>query len=362
MNSVLTARQLNRATLARQLLLEREPMDPLLAIERLGGLRSQTPQTWYLGLWGRLHPFDPEEVGDLLTGRQAVRISSLRGEVHTLSAADALWLRPLLGPVITRTVEGIADSAARIDQRLLARAARAVLESEPLSLTTLGKRLQQRWPNHDAAVLAQIACSRLALVQIPPRGVWRRNGPKLYTTIEKWLAKPLTNAPLERLAMRYLAAYGPATAADCSAWCGLDGLDEVFARLKPDMAVFEAEDGRELLDLPDAPRPDADTPAPARLLYAHDNLLSAHADSSRFHRPSGPPPPREDGLTPGAVLLDGIVRGGWLLGRDGTRVIIDITRVGRYTRAETDAVTEEAQRLLEFAAPSAEHEVRFSAR
>ena len=130
MNSVLTARQLNRATLARQLLLEREPMDPLLAIERLGGLRSQTPQTWYLGLWGRLHPFDPEEVGDLLTGRQAVRISSLRGEVHTLSAADALWLRPLLGPVITRTVEGIADSAARIDQRLLARAARAVRATE----------------------------------------------------------------------------------------------------------------------------------------------------------------------------------------------------------------------------------------
>jgi hypothetical protein len=338
-------------------------MDPLVAIERLAGLQAQTPHTWYIGLWSRLAPFDADEAGDLLTERRAVRMALMRATIHIVSAADALWMRPVLAPVITRTLGHHAGQLRGIDMAALARAARAVVESEPLTAASLGRRLAERWPERDPAALAQAARAQLGLVQVPPRGVWRRSGPAAHTTIEKWLAKPLSHAPggLETLVMRYLSAFGPATVADAEAWSGLPGLGEAFARLRPDLAVFTREAGDEVFDLPDAPRPDPETPAPARLLYEHDNVLRGHADRGRFHRPSGPPPPwNREGPSPGAVLLDGLVRGTWTLARDGSRIVLAVNRIGRYTRADTDAVTEEAVALLSFLSSSAETDVRFT--
>jgi hypothetical protein len=193
-------------------------------------------------------------------------------------------------------------------------AGRALLKERPLTFDALGKALQQRWPDRDAASLAQLLRAHAALVQVPPRGLWGRSGPAAHTTAEAWHGRPLaTDSTVDALVLRYLEAFGPASVMDAQAWSGLTKLREVFERLRPRLVTFEDEQGRELFDLPDAPRPPEDTPAPARFLYDYDNLLLSHADRSRFideaHRASflwtanGPPY--------GAVLVDGMVRGAW---------------------------------------------------
>ncbi len=362
--AVMTKRALNRATLARQMLLERTSMDPVVAIERLGGLQAQTTHTWYIGLWDRLEPFDPVEVGRLLAERQIVRMALMRSTIHVVSAADALWMRPLLAPAVGRTLGNRAPLLAGLDLGAVASAARAVLEAEPLTANALGRRLAERWPDRDPAALAQVARARLGLVQVPPRGVWGRSGPAAHTTVERWLDRPLATAPApEALVLRYLAAFGPASVADAQAWCGLARLGDVFERLRSDLLVFTDEQGHEMFDLPDAPRPDADTPAPVRLLYDYDNLLLSHADRGRFHPPKGAPPPwNREGPVPGSLLVDGLVRGTWTLTRVGRDTTLTVTPSGRLTRADAQAVTAEAAALLQFAAPAAErHEVEILA-
>lgn len=335
-------------------------MDPVVAIERLGGLQAQTTHTWYIGLWGRLEPFDPVEVGGLLAERQIVRMALMRSTIHVVSAGDALWMRPLLAPAVARTLGNHAPALQGLDLSAVASAARAVLEAEPLTATALGRRLAERWPDRDPAALAQVARARLGLVQVPPRGVWGRSGPAAHTTVERWLDRPLAAAPSpEGLVLRYLAAFGPASVADAQAWSGLTRLGDAFERLRPDLLAFTDEHGRELFDLPDAPRPDPDTPAPVRLLYDYDNLLLAHADHGRFHPGKGTPPARDrEGRVPGSVLVDGVVRGTWTLTRVGRDTTLTVTPTGRLTRADQQAITAEATALLEFAAPAAErHEV-----
>lgn len=355
MTTTLTRRDLNRATLARQFLLERVTMDPLVAVERLAGLQAQTTHSWYIGLWSRLQPFDPHEVARMLAEREVVRIALMRSTLHLVSASDALWMRPLLEPAIRRPLAGRDRLLAGLDQDLVARRARAILEAEPLTAAALGRRLAEHWPDRDPTALAAVARARLPLVQLPPRGMWGRSGPAAHTTIEHWLAKPLTAASPETLVMRYLAAFGPAGVMDAQAWSGLTRLGEVFERLRPDLVRFEDEEGRELFDVPDAPRPDPDTPAPARFLYDYDNLLLSHADRSRFHHPRAGAPPAWDreGPVPAPVLVDGFVRGMWVAVRDRGAVRIEVRPLGRLLKAEIEQIEAEADALLGFIAPAA---------
>ena len=359
----LTARHLNRATLARQLLLAREPLDPLTALERLAGVQAQNPHTWYVGLWARLAPFDPREAGELLTERRAVRMPLMRGAVHAVSAADAPWMRPLLRGALARPLARRAEALRGVDIGRLAAAARAILESEPHTAAELGARLAERWPGRDPEALALAARAQLGLVQVPPRGVWGRSGRPAHTTIEKWLEKPLSaTAGIERLVLRYLAAFGPATPADFSAWSGLPPPERAFARLRPDLVTLVDGAGVEYLDVPDAPRPDPDAPAPARLLYAHDNLLRAHADLSRFQRPHGPPAAwTAPGPAPGAVLVDGVVRGRWAVQRRDDALELTVQRIGRISAAQRDELEAEAHGLLGMLAPSARREIHITA-
>ena len=154
---------------------------------------------------------------------------------------------------------------------------------------------------------------RLGLVQVPPRGLWGKSAQVRWTTAESWLGRPLEADPsLDDVVLRYLAAFGPASVADATTWCRLTGLREVVERLRPQLVSFRDERGRELFDLPDAPRPDPRTPAPVRFLPEYDNVLLSHDDRSRFVAAADRAllgPLWSTGW--GAVLQDGLVRGIW---------------------------------------------------
>ena len=253
----ITVRALNRALLARQLLLARERRGVLDTVEHLVGLQSQVPGAPYTGLWARLDGFDPEDVSRLMTDRALVRMSTLRGTVHLHSAADALALRPLCQQVNDRGPFGRSvyrRALAGVDPAALATAARRLLTERPLTNTELGAALLADFPGYTPSDLAWAVRDGLPLVQVPPRGLWGRGGRTTSTTVEHWLGRSLDPEPSpDRLVLRYLAAFGPAGVRDAQAWSGLTRLAEVFERLRPRLRGFaDAATGRELFDLPDA--------------------------------------------------------------------------------------------------------------
>jgi hypothetical protein len=363
MADVLRRRDLNRATLARQLLLERSTMAVFDAIEHLCGLQAQTTATWYTGLWTRLEDFDPRSVGELMTARRLVRVALLRSTVHLVTDRDCLAIRPLVQSVAER---GFAANWGKhlkgLDLGEIAMAGRRLLEEQPMTFSGLGRRLQERWPDRDGASMAQAVRAYVALVQPPPRGLWGRSGQAVHATAEQWLGRPLAADPsIDDLLLRYLAAFGPAGVNDARTWSGLTGLTDVFERLRPRLRTFVDEQGRELFDLPEAPRPDPQTPAPVRFLYDYDNLLLSHADRSRVLDPQHQrllwPPATSVVL--GSVLLDGFVRASWRLERAKAGARLLVTTFAPVARKDADAVTAEGRRLLAFSAPRVEkHDVR----
>ena len=364
---VLGDRALNRATLARQLLLRRAALSPLEAVEHLVGMQAQVPLDPYLGLWSRLERFRPEELGRLLEDRKVVRIVAMRGTLHLLTAADCLVLRPLAQPLLDRELarhpqHGPALDGVDLDSVLSF--ARPLLAERPRTGPELRAALAERFPAHDPAALAYACRNHLPFVQVPPRGVWGTTAQVTGTTAEAWLRKPLAaDPPVGDVVLRYLAAFGPATVADVSAWSGLTGMREVVDRLRPRLRSFRDERGRELLDLPDAPRPNPRTPARPRFLPEYDNLLLSHADRSRF----GPPEHRGPLSAAwvrggGSVLVDGFLRGVWRIKRDrdnGMAVLV-VSHIRPLAKKAAASLAAEGGRLLRFlAADAAVHEVRF---
>jgi winged helix DNA-binding protein len=340
----LDRRALNRAVLARQLLLERAAMPAAVAIEHLVGLQAQAPLAPYVGLWTRLEGFVPGELAELLRERRAVRTHAMRATIHLLTARDCLALRPLFADVVARNYV-----AAGVEPEALAAAGWELLAAGPLTRTALGRRLAERWPDRDPAALGAAACVLVPTVQTPPRGLWAQSGAAAWAALESWLGEPLPAeqpAP-DALVLRYLGAFGPATVADVRTWSGLSGLRAVIERLRPRLRAFRDEHGRELLDLPDAPRPDPETPAPVRLLPEYDNLLLSHADRTRVNDLGRPvPAPPGNGATSGNVLVDGFFRGRWQIA-DGRFAVEPFVRL---TRGDRDALQDEGERLLAFTA------------
>jgi hypothetical protein len=353
---VLGARALNRALLARQGLLRRWTIPPAEAVERLVGMQSQAPDPPYVGLWTRLENFLPEELARLVEERAVVRVALMRSTIHLVTARDCLALRPLLQPVIERSFRGgFGRRLEGVDDAAMADAARALVEERPRTFAEIGAALGERWPDRDPSALAAAARTLLPLVQVPPRGLWRRSGPAAHTTAEAWLGRLLDPAPaLDAMVLRYLAAFGPATVADAQTWSGLTRLKEAVERLRPGLRVFRDERGRELLDLPDAPRPDPDTPAPARFMAEWDNVLLSHADRSRMV-------PEEhrariftvNGVMPATILLDGFVAGTWKLERRRGAATLRVAPFAPPSPDDEAALAAEGERLLDFAAADA---------
>ena len=349
-------RSLNRALLARQHLLARVSLPPLAMVEHLVGLQAQEPQDPYVGLWTRIDGFDPADLGAAVAGRAAVRIALQRSTIHLVTAADCLALRPVLQPVLERQARSMfGKRLVGVDLAELAAATRELVTAEPPAFGRLGTLLQQRWPDRDPTALAVTARALVPLVQLPPRGVWGRGGRALHATVESWLGAPTGGDPApDRLVLRYLAAFGPATVADVQNWSGLTRLAEVVDRLRPSLLCDRAADGRELLDLPDSPRPDPGTPAPARFLPQYDNVLLGHADRSRIV------PPGAAGLFDqqfhwSPLLVDGMLRGVWR--RDGGILHV---RAPRLSAAERDEVTAAGAALLALLAPDRVPDVRLA--
>jgi hypothetical protein len=372
---VLTQRALNRALLSRQLLLDRVDLPEqagrrravvIQTVEHLVGLQAQAPFPPYYGLWSRLSGFRPEDLAALLTDRSVVRIALMRGTIHLVSARDCLPLRRLVQPVLDRGLRGsFGRQLAGVDPAAVAAAGRKLVESEPMTFSQLGEALAARWPDHSPAALAQAVRAHVPLVQVPPRAVWGQAGQSRHTSAEHWLgpaAQPDPADPptptLAGLVTRYLGAFGPATARDVAAWSGLTGLRAVLDQLRPSLVTFRDEQGAELFDLPSAPRPGEEAPAPVRLAAEFDNLLLAHADRSRVVHPDHLKRFYTiNGVFPGSVLIDGFVAGMWRLARTKGTATLTVELFG--PAREQDLVTQEAARMLAFCAPGTSHDIRF---
>jgi hypothetical protein len=355
MTDILGAREPNRALLARQLLLRRESQPVADAVELLLGLQAQAPMPPYYGLWSRLEGFDPHELGRMLTDREVVRLKLMRGTVHLVTVRDALLLRPLVQGVIERGHNGAfgrrMDGA---EPAALAAVVRKLLAVEPLTGRELARRLIERGIGSDVEALANATNTYVPLVQLPPRGVWGAGGQARYATLEAWTGRSLEPDPsIDAVVLRYLRAFGPASVMDVQNWSGLTRLKPVLERLRPQLVAFADENGRELLDLPDAPRPGGDVPAPVRLLGEYDNVLLGHADRRRII-PEGFPWTEmlAHGRYVNNLLIDGILRATWWLDRS----TLAIRPAGELTPAERDEVEAEAQRMLTFVGAS---ELRF---
>jgi hypothetical protein len=362
--TVLGTRALGRAALARQFLLDRADVPVLDAVAHLGGLQAQEPQEPFTGLWSRLAGFDPAVLSGLLTERRAVRTHLMRRTVHLVTAPDALAWRSRHDAMLRQRMLGVyRRTLGDTDLDALAVAGAAVLGDEPRTLPEVGRLLVPRWPDLAPRAIGDVLTSLVPLVQVPPRGLWGRTAPARCLLLETWLGRPVD--PLsddhdggdpvgEALVLRHLAAFGPAATADVRAWSGLAGLPAAVDAVRDRLVAFRDERGRELLDLPDAPRPDEDTPAPVRFLPAFDNLVLGYDDRSRFvddaHR----------GLSvAGArfVLVDGRVAGTWSV-VDGT---VTVTPLVGFSRADRTAVGEEARALAGFLSGGASHRVTISA-
>ncbi|HEX2041018.1 MAG TPA: winged helix DNA-binding domain-containing protein [Acidimicrobiales bacterium] len=362
----LSRQALNRATLARQLLLERAAMPAVDAVHHLVGLQAQLPLNPYVGLWSRLHRFEPEELARLLVGRRVVRIVVMRATLHLVTAEDSLLLRPLVQTVLDKELARHRDYAPilrDVDLEPVLAFARPFLAEQPRTGAELRAALKERFPAHDPGALAAACRNLLALVQVPPRGLWGRSAQVVSTTAESWLGRPLVaDASIDDVVLRYLGAFGPATAADAATWSGLTGLREVLDRLRPQLRTFRDEHGRVLFDLSDAPRPGPDTPAPPRFLPEFDNLLLSHADRSRFAGAEG----RRRFLgaarpTVGTVLSDGRVCGTWVIDDDRAtaEATLRVAHVGALSPQARQELTVEGLHFVRFMrAEAAGHDVR----
>jgi hypothetical protein len=339
----LTQRELNRALLARQLLLERESLTIPRALERMGGLQAQYAPSMYIGLWSRVEGFERDSLTAALEKRKVVQGTLQRATIHLVSKRD--WWpfeiavrdarRSAWGKAARRagSIEKVPGAAKRLRPRLVdGPQARAELEK------VVG----------GGAQIVNGVGMHVSLVRVPPSGTWERRRADIYAGAEEWVGKPNVeyDDAVEHVVRRYLGGFGPATVKDIADWAGLPAKEiaKALARLK--LREFTGPSGEKLVDLPRAPLPDEDTPAPVRFLPVWDATLLVHA------RSTGILPEKHRSRifnvkTPHSVntfLVDGEVAGTWRYDK-GKLKVQPFGKLDAKTRKELDA---EAKRLAAF--------------
>ncbi|MFC5753779.1 winged helix DNA-binding domain-containing protein [Actinomadura rugatobispora] len=357
MTETLTLRAINRATLARQMLLAREETSVAESTARLCGLQAQEPKPPFLGLWTRIKGFQAEDLHTALDERKVARATMMRGTLHLMAAPDYLSLRSPLQPVLDAGLKVLGPRAKGLNVEQVLPVARGLLQESPRTFNEMRSLLQAEFPEVNERALGFAVRMCLPLVMVPTQDRWGFPRNAAFTLAETWLGEaPSPDSPsaLDNLVVRYLAAFGPASAADAQAWSGLPALSGVLDRLRPRLRVFSDERGRELFDLPDAPRPDEATPAPARFLPEFDSLVLAHSDRRRVisdeHRP---------GLTTknlrvrATFLWDGFAAGTWETERKRKTATLRLRPFAPLPRAALKELSAEAETLLAFTDPDA---------
>lgn len=359
----LTLRQLNRATLKRQLLLERATMPVTAAIEQVAGLQAQVQNPPYIGLWSRLRNFRHVDLTAAMEAREVVRAAAMRSTLHLLTTRDYLRYFRAFQPALVRGMNSFHGRSLK-DIRippLVAAAERAISES-PRAMGEIEKLLTEIEPNCVPAALGYAVRSHLPLVQVPPAGTWRKGGRVAYALPHQHVGAAVADeADLAGLLRRYLAAFGPSSAMDAQTWLGITKLKETFDTLKPELVIYKDENGIELFDLPDMPLPAGDMPAPVRFVPEYDNLLIGHADRRRIIA--------DDyrkrvflsaGRVRSTILLDGFVEGTWRIERVKRTATLVIEPFRALTAAEMDALADEGAYLARFSEDDADTwDVRF---
>jgi Winged helix DNA-binding domain len=341
---VLTERELNRAVLARQLLLERSKLSLPKALERIGGIQAQYAPSMYVGAWSRLAGFEREWLTRALERRSVVQATLMRATIHLVSARD-YWPFEL--------------AVAKARREMWLAAGRRASETDAREMSVLARRVAARMRGGELtraeiqettgdAMRTNGVGMWLDLVRVPPSGTWERRRADLYALAEDWLgaAKVDLGAAQERLVRAYLTGFGPAAPAEIADWAGLKppAVTRALHRLK--LRRFRTEGGDELVDLPRLPLPDPETPAPPRFLPTWDASLLVHCRRAQV-LPEELRPRVFNTKTPQSVptfLLDGQVAGSWRY--DKGKVRLEPFR--KLATAERRALDAEAERLAEF--------------
>jgi hypothetical protein len=346
---VLTRRQLNRATLARQMLLARVDRPIVEAIAFLLGPQAQISEGPYQALWSRLVGFRHEAMTALIEERTLLRATSMRGTLHLHSVPDMVGIRKLVQPVLERMWSGqFARLFGGGDRQAVIRAGRRVLDKGPLTAGALRKALVERFPDPDPLSMTTLLQVSDTLVQIPPTRIWGSGHAPILTRIGNWIDVPKPAITRRQLVKRYLAAFGPASVADMQAWCGLTRLDADFKAVRGELIELRDEAGRVLYDLPDAPRPDADTPAPVRFLPVYDNVILGFADRSRMVAAADVGRLWQGETNRGSVLIDGTVAASWGFAKGKAGAVLDILTGGPVRGKTREDLQAEAEAFLAF--------------
>lgn len=366
MPETLTIRDLNRATLARQMLLSRERIPTLEAVERLVALQAQWPRPPFLGLWSRVEAFRREDLRRLLLDRRVVRATFNRATIHLVTAADFLAFRSTIGTGLEAALAAVlGDRLARVDIPGVLASARALFAGRPRTFEDVRAAFVAADSTVDERAIGYAVRLLLPLVQVPVEGeTWGYPAKASFALADEWLGRDVTaTAPApERLVRRYLAAYGPASKADLQAWSGIRALGEVLESLRPSLVTVRDERKRELFDVPDAPRPGGDAEAPVRFVADYDNLIVGRADErfvAKAHRPRVFLPGLRIAPT---VLVDGFVAATWAVERKKTEAAIIVSPFAAIPPRVKKAITAEGEALARFVEPDARAwHVRFDA-
>jgi hypothetical protein len=354
----LSVRELNRALLARQLLLERSKLPLSRALERIGGIQAQYAPSAYIGLWSRLEGFELGDLTRALERRRVVQGTLLRSTIHLVSAGD-YWAFAL-GSRTARQETWLRFDKKRLSRKdfeSTAEAARRKLAGgmeHRDELLELARRRDPERPTH----LWNGVSAWIELVRAPPSGTWERRRADLYALAEDWLGAPQVTAEqgVELLLRRYLGGFGPAALADAASWSGVPLADLQSAAESLTLRRFRDEEGRELVDLPRAPRPDGSMPVPVRFLPTWDATLLVHARGTQI-LPEDYRPLIFDTKTPHSTptfLVDGQVAGKWKVERTGKKATLSLEPFARLPADARRELKEEGERLLRFHEPDAE--------